>query len=99
MGTRQISLSVNDVPIEIDYFVQGFIDHIMGGILVSLEGTGEIKTLDVSTEGDEVRINLNGAVVPTNPFVNRIIRNTVAGMVSSLKGVSEISSMRISIRR
>lgn len=99
MGTRQISLSVNDVPIEIDYFVQGFIDHIMGGILVSLEGTEEIKTLDVSIEGDEVRINLNGAVVPINPFVNKIIRNTVAGMVSSLKGVSEINSMRISIRR
>jgi len=99
MGTRQISLSVNDVPIEIDYFVQGFIDHIMGGILVNLEGTGEIKTLDVSIEGDEVRINLNGAVVPINPFVNKIIRNTVAGMVSSLKGVSEINSMRISIRR
>ena len=99
MGTRQISLSVDDVPIEIDYFVQGFIDHIMGGILVSLEGTGEIKTLDVSIEGDEVRINLNGAVVPINPFVNKIIRNTVAGMVSSLKGVSEINSMRISIRR
>ena len=50
MGTRQINLSVNDVPIEIDYFVQGFIDHVMGGILVSLEGTGEIKTLDVSMQ-------------------------------------------------
>jgi hypothetical protein len=99
MGTRQINLSVNDVSIEIDYFVQGFIDHVMGGILASLEGTGEIKTLDVSIEGDEVRINLNGAVVPINPFVNKIIGNTVTGMASSLKGVSDINNMKISIRR
>ena len=99
MATRRISLSVNDVPIDIDYFVQGFIDHVMGGILVSLRSSGEIRTLDVSIDGEEVTINLNGAVVPINPFVNSIIRNTIAGMVSSLKGVSEIHSIRISVRR
>ena len=99
MATRQVSLSVNDVPIEIDYFVQEFIDHTVGGILAALEGTGEIKRLELSIEGAKVTINLNNALVPINPFVNKIIRNTIAGMVSSLKGVSEINRLNISIRR
>ena len=99
MATRQVSLSVNDVPIEIDYFVQEFIDHTIGGILEALEGTGEIKTMALSINGDKVTINLNNALVPINPFVTKIIRSTVAGMVSSLKGVSEINRLNISIRR
>ena len=99
MASRQVSLSVNDAPIEIDYFVQGFIDHTVGGILAALEGTGEIESLALSIEGDKVTINLNDAMVPINPFVNKIIRNTIVGMVSSLKGVSEVNRMNISIRR
>ena len=97
--TREISLSVNDVPIELDYFVQGFIDHVVRGILSALEGIGEIEVLDMSIEGDKVTINLNSAVVPINPFVNKIIRDTIVGMVSSLKGVNEINRMNISIKR
>jgi len=97
--TRQVSLSVNDVPIELDYFVQGFIVHTIGGMLSALEGVGEIKTLDISIEADKVTISLNNTMVPINPFVNKIVRNTIFGMVSSLKGVSEINRMNISIRR
>ena len=97
--TRELSLSVNDVPIETDYFVERFIDHVMGGIVASLESTGEIKNLDVSIEGDTVAINLNNTLVPINFFVNKIIRNTVVGMVSSLKGVAEIDKMHIVIKR
>jgi len=99
MASRQVNLSVNDAPIKLDYFVQGFIDHTVGGMLAALEGTGEIKNLALSIEGDSVTINLNNALVPINPFVNKIIRNTVAGMVSSLKGVNEINRMNLSIRR
>ena len=97
--TRQVSLMVNDSPIPLDYFVQGFIDHTVDGILAALEDTGEIKTLDISIDGDEVKIILNNATVPINYFVNKIIRNTIVGMISSLKGVSEISKINISIIR
>ena len=97
--TKQVSLSVNDVPIELDYFVAGFVDHTIGGMLAALEGTGEIETLTISIEADEVIINLNNAVVPINPFVNKIMRNTIFGMVSLLKGVSEIDKMNLSITR
>jgi len=99
MASRQVSLSVNDVPIELDYFVQGFIDHVMGGMIAALKDTGEIRSLDVSILGDTVTINLNNATVATNPFVNRVTRNTIVGMVSSLKGVSNIDRVDLSIRR
>ena len=97
--TREINLMVNDQPIELDYFVQGFIDHVMGGMIAALKDTGEIRSLDVSILGDTVTINLNNATVATNPFVNRVTRNTIVGMVSSLKGVSNIDRVDLSIRR
>ena len=99
MASRQVSLSVNDAAVELDYFVQGFIDHVMGGMVGALRGTGEIESLDVSIVGDKVTIDLNNAAVPTNPFVNTITRNTIVGMVSSLKEVSNIDRMNLSIRR
>ena len=48
MASTKVILSVNDVPIELDYFVQGFLDHVMGGMVAALKETGEIKSLDVS---------------------------------------------------
>ncbi len=97
--TKHISLLVNDMPIELDYFVQEFIDHTMGGMIQALKDTGEIKSLGVVINGDEVIIDLNNTSVPVNPFVTKIIRNTVTGMVSSLKGVSEINKISVSVRR
>lgn len=97
--TKRISLSVNGSPVELDYFVEGFIDHTAGGIISALEGTGEIKVLDIAIEGDKVTVNLNSAVVPLKPFASKIIRSTVEGMVSSLKGVGKVDRVDISIKR
>jgi len=99
MPSRQVSLSVNDAPIALNNFVQGYIDHVVDGILTSLRGTGEIKSIDLSIEGDQVSVVLNKAAVPLNPFVTRIIRNTIMGMVSSLKRVSTIEKMQIIIKK
>jgi hypothetical protein len=97
--TREVSLLVNDQPITLDYFVQGFIDHTVSGMLASLEGVGTIQRVEVSIEGDKVTVNLNGAHLPTNPFVSKIIRNTTVGMVSSLKGASKVGSLKVIILR
>ena len=95
---KQISLSVNDTPVELDYFVGGFIEHVIEGILAGLRGTGPIETLDFSVDDDkQVAINLNNALVPISPFVHKIIGSTVIGMVSTLKGVDEISRLSIAI--
>ena len=99
MASKQVILHVNDAPIEMDYFVQGFIDHVISGMLNALRGTCRIKNLDLSLEGDTVNIDLNGSTVPINDFVNKIIRNTVLGMVTSLKGVKEVNKLNIEIIR
>ena len=97
--TREVSLLVNDQPITLDYFVQGFIDHTVSGMLASLEGVGTIQRVEVSIEGDNVTVNLNGAHLPTKPFVSKIIKNTTLGMVSPLKGVGEVGSLKVVIQR
>lgn len=97
--TREVSLLVNDQPITLDYFVQGFIDHTVSGMLASLEGVGTILRVELSIEGDNVTVNLNGAHLPTNPFVSKIIRSTTLGMASSLKGVSKVGSLTVIIQR
>jgi len=96
--TTQVSLSVNDAPISLDYFAQRFIRHVTAGMLAGLSGTGEIGTLNLSIDEEgQVTIDLNNAQVPVNDFVSKIIKNTVTGMVSSLKGVDEISKLTITI--
>ena len=97
--TKQVSLLVNDQPIELDYFVLGFIDHTIGGMLAALEGIGEIENADVAIEGDRVTVSLNNSAVPANPFVQKIFKSTIAGMISTLKGVGEINTVRIHIER
>jgi len=46
--------------------------------------TGEIESLDIAIEDDDVKVNLNNALVPTTSFVNKIFKSTIVGMVSSL---------------
>lgn len=98
--TREISLTVNDKPIQTDYFVAGFIDHTVGGMLAALEGTGDIGSmiLDVD-EGGQLTINLNNAQVSINPFVNDIVLSTLKGLFSTLKGVDEIKKLHLTIKR
>jgi len=97
--TKQVNLSVNDVPIPLAYFVESFVDHTVGGMIASLEGTATIKTLSMMIDADKVVVNLNDAVVPTNEFVNTIFRSTIYGMVSTLKGVDKIDTVRVSLQR
>ena len=97
--TEHINLVVNDQPVELDHFVEGFIDHTIDGMLASLKGTEEVSSLEILIEGDGININVNNNPLATNPFVSKIMINTIVGMVSSLKGVSEISKVSITVRR
>jgi hypothetical protein len=97
--TVSLSLTVNDALIRTDYFVEAFIDHTVGGMIESLEGTGKIGDLNLSVDSEKVTVKLNGAVVPTNAFVTRIIRSTMFGMVSTLKGVTEPKKLTLTIKK
>ncbi len=96
--TKQVSLTVNDVPIAMDYFVEGFVDHTVEGMVNSLEGVPPIETLNVSIDGSAVTIAVNGEELPINQFVNKIVKSTIVGMVSTLKGVGEVKKLKIQVK-
>ncbi len=99
--TRQVSLSVNDMPINLDYFVENYLDHVAGGIISSLRDTDEIKTLELTLDNEgQVTITLNGAEVLLKYFPVKIIKSTIMGIVTPLKGVdSVINKLEVSITR
>jgi hypothetical protein len=101
--TREIALSVNNTPIKLDYFVAGYLDHVTGGILGALKGTGEIKKVKLTiNDKGEVKINLNSANLPLNYFVEEIVRSTVKGVIAPLKGVDPekpIKALELNITR
>jgi hypothetical protein len=97
--TRQISLSVNGSPIEMDYFVQGFVDHTVFGMVSGLEGVYDISTIELGINGDDVSISVNDNSVPLNDFVASIVGSTVRGMVSALKGVERAETIQIGVQR
>jgi len=97
VATPKVSLSVNDMPVPVEDFVQDFIRNVVIGMLTVLKGAEKMQSIELAIKGDIVVINVNNASVRANPFVNRFIKNTVLGMVSSLKGVSQIDRLEISI--
>jgi len=92
-------MNVGGATIPLDYFVEGFVDHTVAGMMAALEGTGEISTLEMTLDGDAVAVTLNDAPVPVNAFVSKIIGSTVRGMVSVLKGVTDPTRIKITIQR
>ncbi len=98
--TVQLTLTVNDNPIKTDYFVAGFVDHLTSAMIEALEGTGPIRDLNLSIDGEVVSIDLNGAEVPINEFVATIIKSTTFGMLAPLKGVtSPIRKVSVVVRK
>lgn len=99
--TKQVSLSVNNIPINLDYFVESYVDHVVGGIIGSLSDTGEIEILELSIDNEgQVKINLNNADIPLKYFPIEIIKSTIEGMVMPLKGVDGVTSpIEIKIER
>jgi hypothetical protein len=99
--TRNINLSINNIPIKLDYFVAGYLDHVTEGIISSLKGTAEIKELELNIDEDGiVAVSLNGADIPLNFFASEIVKSTVIGMVTPLKGVEgAIDKLELKIER
>jgi hypothetical protein len=91
---------VNGTPIELDYFVAGFIHRVVQGMLESLRGTGPIESLELAIdERKQLQINLNNTVVPVKQFVVDIVSSTLIGMVATLKGVDQVDTLRLTIER
>ncbi len=97
--TRRISLIVDDSPIEMDYFVEGFVDHTVYGMVSSLEGIKDISEIRLEIDNKDVDLAVNNETINLNDFVTNILGNTAKGMVSSLKGVNRAKKILITIRR
>lgn len=97
--TRKIGLSVNDTPIEMDYFVQGFVDHTVYGMVSSLEGVGDIHDIEININGKDAAVMVNNQPLSLNDFASAIVGSTLRGMVSSLKGVDKPEKIYVGIRR
>jgi hypothetical protein len=98
---NKVSLTVNNVPINLDYFVSEYIESIVGGIIASLNDTGEIDDLCLMLDNEgQVTITLNNSDVPLKYFPMEIIKSTLEGMVAPLKGVDGVvSTLEITVRK
>jgi hypothetical protein len=91
------ALSLNNVSVELNPFVEKFLARTVVGAVSSLKGAEDIQSLELYLEQGDVRIIANGNELPLTPFPNDIIANTLIGLVSSLKGVDQVESMEINI--
>ena len=98
--SRKVSLSVNNVPIDLDYFVTEYLDSVTGGIIGSLHDTGEIEDLLLTLDNTgDIKIVLNNSDIPLKEFPIEIIRSTLLGIVAPLKGVdAQVNTLEISIK-
>ena len=96
---KKVELIVNDNSIVLDYYVHEFVEKIAGGIIGSLNDTGEIENLELKiNSGGQVTINLNGSDVSLKEFPMKIIKSTIDGMLVHLKGVEgDINTVDIRI--
>jgi hypothetical protein len=97
--TGNFSLIVNDAPIHSHPFVEEFIEHTISGMIEALKGTGKIKDLNLTVNGDYVTLNLNGVTIPTNAMTGKMIKNTILGMVSAIPGMEDINKLSIIVHK
>jgi len=91
-------LEVNNVPVELNPFVDEFLTRTVVGVVSSLKGARSIQSLVLCLERDDVKIVVNGNELPLTPFPKEIITNTIIGLVSPLKGVDKVDSLKINVR-
>lgn len=91
-------LEINNVPVELNPFVDEFLTRTVVGAVSSLKGAGNIQSLVLYLERDDVKIVVNGHALPLTPFPKEIITNTIIGLVTPLKGVENVDSLKINIR-
>jgi len=96
---EQVELSVNNIPIKLDYFVHEYLEKVVGGIIASLHDTGAIKDLELTVDNNgDITIRLNGTDISLKEFPVQIIRSTIEGMVTPLKGVEgRVNNVEIKI--
>ena len=94
---NQVSLNVNQQPIDMIPFVEDYVAQVADGIVQSLRGAAPTDKLELLVTESAVTVRQNGSELEVNEFVSKIIKSTVLGMVSPLKGVSDPQEVRINV--
>jgi len=96
--TLGAELAVNNVPVELNPFVEEFLTRTVVGAVSSLKGTENIRDAELYLGRSDVKLAVNGREIPLTPFPKEIMTATMTGLVSSLKGIGKIDSLKIKIR-
>ncbi len=99
MTDYQISLKVNNQPVELSGFPRDFLSRTLAGAASSLKGVDDIRSLELTMKFGKVKLAINGSPVSLKPFPTLILARTLIGMTSTLKGVeAEVVSLEIEMR-
>ena len=94
----KVELWVNNSSIELNPFVEQFLARTVAGAVSSLKEAGDLRSMELHIEQDEVSIIVSGKELSLTPFPKDIISGTITGLVSSLKGVGKIDRLKISVK-
>lgn len=90
----KVALAINGVDVPLKAFLEEFYSKTLAGMVSSLKGAEEIKSLEIFMEGKKVRLTLNGKPISMNPFTNAIFASTLKGMVMYLKNMKRLKDMK-----
>ena len=97
-GKFEARLEANNVPVDLNPFVEQFIARAVAGGVSSLRGAESFNSIELSLREGNVTVVADGQDVDVTSFPNDIIASTIAGMVSPLKGVEATDPVTISVK-
>ena len=92
---HKASVQINQSPLELNEFVEGFIAEVAIAMVKSLKGVDYIKKVEYHHEKDDVEVAVNGEDIELTQFPIEIINSTLLGIMAPLKGTDNIERLDI----
>jgi len=97
-GKFEARLEANNVPVDLNPFIEQFIARTVAGAVSSMRGAETFNTLELSLKEGNATVVADGNDVDVTSFPNEIITSTIAGMLSVLKGVVATDPVTIYVK-
>jgi hypothetical protein len=79
--------------------VNHFLEQTLSGMVAALKDVGSIKDLELTVEGENVNLILNGAGITLNSMTSNMIATTILALVSVVQEENEINKLKIVINK
>ena len=89
------SVQVNQIPLELNEYVEAFIAEVAIAMVKPLKGVDYIRKVEYHQQKDDVEVLVNGEGIQLTPFPIGIINSTLLGMMAPLKGTDNIERLDI----